>query len=402
MCTGECVRDEYEHELYYNFFRDNAKFESMIGSKRTSLVEAYQRGRDAVEFLTFYQKIDDDYKNLLEASRGYDSLIVKMKLVPPYGTIPQMLLEKLRCIGDIFLKYDKNYTDPKVAQKNFNASLIDATVKTVKELDKKIEGLEIEEIIKLAKSIEEAHLGNCVKGREEICSVAALYDMLTLRNKLEEKNMQIKSLLNVDMKHLRNLLELFLGKNGTLFQMYNQSDHVERDTLKHMLEYYDDQVMLCLSECNKIYERILKSGHPTMKTAALYYSFMKELDNINQTIYDSCKAGGEAIESNFSVTSRRQLFWNITHLLTATESENVKKFRYNSIIVELVENMERKFFSYEYDEKLLNESLTDVENMNYLLNDFMDQSAQRMLKKSDFYGNFSSKNQSFHRGMIVN
>lgn len=402
-CTGECVREEYEQEIYYNLFRDISIFQGKLEPKDQLLHEYYKRGRDSSSFLYFYVKRDKDYKNLQLASKGYENLMRQKKFLPPYGSVREILFDKLPCLQEFFQNFRKNESDTKspIPSINFNLTLTETIKKAITALEPKIDKLEIETLLRFAVSMKDTHLINCSSEKDEICSVAALYDMLTIRTQLQEKNTEIQTLSSKQVKILISLFELFLRKDGTLYQLFNQRKIDDRNLLKEMMEQYINQIALCLNETARIYERLLRSGQPTMKTAKLYESFLEELSNVNETIYNTCNGGASVLDYLYNFTNRQELAAKIINLMSISESGTTKKFLYSRIVVELVENMDKKLNSFEYNYGNLNDSLLHVDRMNNLLKKYLTQSVENLFKKTDLYKELKDLNDPFQSGILV-
>lgn len=399
-CTGECVREEFDHELYYNIFRDTLPYKAKLRSKLHQIQESYQLGRDAGAFLTFYQHVDTDYLNILQLSNGFDNFIVKKKLVPPYGSVSQILLQNVVCLKEIIEEFSNNYKK-KLLLNSVNTTLNGALMKVVKELDSNIESIEIDECLKFATSLFQKYANTtCFNGSEEICSLSALYDVLEIRDQLKAKKFETEILLNGLIKNFTVLMEEFIRENQTLHKTNNEVNN-GGGKLKQILEYYAYHAKLCLVETSNIYKHILSNGQPSLKTEEDYINFLNDLSSANSTILSVCKQAGNDVQSLFGVKNRKELAGLIVHLLKETETNTVKMIGFNKRLMEFAENVAKKFSFSSYDERLLNQSLYDVESMNYLLNKYLSQTTKEIFKKSELYSLLYLSNAPFQKGINV-
>lgn len=379
----------------------------MIAGKAKLITEAYQDGRDADAYLKFFRHTDDDYRRLLDASNGLEDLIYKRRLVPPFGTVTQLLMETLPCLQDIMDEYGKNNSDTRTSVKSLNNSLPGLIINTITDLDPKLEALEINSTMKYANSLKKVHLDACSSDNREICSLGALYDLFKLRAQLEVKNEEIKVLLNGSVRNLTEMIENFVQENGTLFTFFKQTSDDDKRALKQMLEYYVNQISFCLMETSRTYEKILNNGQPSMKTTSTYNNFLSDLNYVNLTLYGTCKKGGLVVDTLFNVTNRQELAFKIIHFISHGESavqDTIKAMQFKEALIAFADDMEKKLSSSDYDIRLLNTSLYDIETMDHLLNKYIQNEGTGngdKFQKSSLYDILHASNDPFREGIIV-
>lgn len=401
-CTGECERREFEQELYYNTFREGYAYKNMLGDKLSLIQEAYQMGRDAGAFLNFYHNKDNDYLNIYKASNGYRELIMGRKLVPPFGTILEILLQQLPCLDSLLTSFGTNASDIKSLLNSFNTTLTETLMKIVSDLDSNVDNLEIDQLYNFSISMKDVHLKNCVRGLEDICSLPALYDMLKIRSRLELKKDQIESLMNKQYKNLTSLTNLFHKDNRNLTKPFQHITESDRKELKLILDDYVKLVNNCLSETYSIYDKILNDGHPSMRSEFEYDKFLETLRNVKLTLNQTCKLIGTEIKADFgSGENRGDLAQKIIKLITDNEKNTMKSIRFNNALVELIEEIGNKFISNGYDQRLLNQSLFEIEVMDTLLNKYVNQTTQEVFTKSSFFNLLYASNPPFQNGVNV-
>lgn len=404
QCVGECIRDEYEKELYYNVFKDSLAYKGMIGLKTKIIQDAYTIGRDAGSYLNIFRHIDSDYNNIQEASNGLQELIVKKKLVPPFGTVSEQIVNSLDCMKSLLKEYNKDNSETRNALKNMNSSLPTNLIQAITELDPKLETLEISKTLKFANSLKKIHLDSCTNENQEICSLGALYDMLKIREQLEKKNDEIKSLMDIQIKNLSSLIETFVEENGTLNEYFKKTSDADKDELKKMLEYYVNQITFCLMETSRTFEKLLNNGQPSMKSKTIYNNFLNDLNYVNLTIFGTCKKGGLVMDSLFNATDRQELAFKIIHMISHGESsvqDTIKSLTFRSTLMDFADELETKMSAQSYDMRLLNQSLLAIENMDQLLNKFVGQSNEETFRKSQLYEVLFTSNSPFAQGINV-
>lgn len=396
------MREDFEQHAYPSYLKESLYFKPMLGSKIQLLQDAYQQGKDSAAFLRFFQQMDQNYNSVLEASKGFESLIVQKRLVPPYGTIANVLLEQLQCLDDLLHTYGKNVTLGKSSKKKkkIDKSLYGVLTKNIKNLDSKLDTLDIDEIFNFSYSLTKIHLNKCTAESKEICSLAALYDFLKIRTQLVNQKMQVQS-LNDLLKNFTRSVDQYFGKSQFKFPTDNETEFDDDKRLKHILQYYVRQVTICLKDTNRIYDKILNSGQPNMKSSNSYYGFLNDLHSINLTIHATCKKGGSHVEALFNVSDRRHLALKTIELMATSETELSKISRFGNMMTEMVGKMQNKLWSLDYNKQLLNQSLYDIQTIDKVLEKYLSQTTEEVFRKSQFYKALYSMKQPFQRGLNV-
>lgn len=374
-------------------------YKAKVTSKMHLIQDAYQLARDAGSFLTFYQHSDNDYLNILQLSSAYENLIIKKKLVPPFGTVQQLLFNKFRCLTD--LKEIFGIQRRKSLLTAINTTLTDDIVQVVQELDQKMEAVEIGEVMDFAQYVREAYQNTtCSNESREICSLATLYDMLELRDRIKQKRNEIEILQHGLVKNFFDLLSEFVRLNDTSLLTPSKNREEESRKLKRLLEHYLNHINFCLTKTNEIYKKILSRGQPSLKSLETFEIFTNNLNEANFTLFHICKYSGYA-QLLFNVKDRTEIAWKIVDLLSKSETAKVKSIGFNKVLIDFVENSEKKFKMSDQDNRLLNQSLKDIESMNVLLNQYLNQTTQNIFKKSVLFNLMYVSNQPFQRGINV-
>lgn len=373
----------------------------MLETKESLLQDSYQQGRDAAAYLKLFYDRDSDYMNVIEAAMGFQKLIVAKKLVPPYGSIFDVLSARTPCLEDIFSIYGNNVTEVKLLLKSFNTSLTGAIIKSMMELDPLIDTLDVDKVLKFSLTLKEIHLPTCSDVYPEICSLPALYDMLKIRAQLEEKFAHVQLLMEGRFQNLSSLTTVFNREIDQQPHLYKHIKQEDREHLKDILDYYVKHMNICLTDISRLYEEILNSGQPTMKTADDYEKFLNNLKLAKWVISETCKQAGPGVKVLYNVTNHQELSAKIVKLITSSEASTMNSIRFTNAMIDFVEDINEKFVHNGYDERLLNQSLYDVEMMDDLLNRYLNQSTAEVFMKSEFYKLLHLANVPFQQGVHV-
>lgn len=407
-CIGECKSTTYDKELSYTAFRDNLAFKRLIGSDEASYQKIYETGKNGGAFINLLRRMEQEYLEIDDASQSYDRCIAEEKLVPPYGTVADLLLTKLPCLNQLvtnIVKPNGNSSSTIDTNKVQTVISLNSDIgKSLTDLDSNIDVFNVNETLDLAKSTKAKYLDTCADGAEEVCALPALYEMLKIREMISTKCEQADSYLKTKVLLLRNL-SLALESSATPLHM-TPAQKNQTKTLSSVLKYYLDTVEACLKATVTTYSSIIeKNEQPSLKIRAAYDNFLIQLDTVASASEIYCKNGGTKVGDYVQGgDNRRSLAVHILDLLeagTKTTTDIITQLQYHSQVVLFVQSLQAQTEFNSYDLKSLNASIYELQSMMELLDSYLKQTIENRMTKSDLFTEIFSLKKQFQEAVLV-